>query len=95
MSEHTAPQLLSAFVSAIKDTIIPLTAKGVAEGAKVFGAAILRKDDLSVVLGATNNEVDSPLLVRLTHDEGCASSKANMSVAWRDQLYPAVLCYTC
>lgn len=38
-----------------------MTAKGVARGNKLFGAAILRKSDLSVVVAETNNEVENPL----------------------------------
>lgn len=45
----------------MEQDIIPLTAKGVGSGSKVFGAAILRKDDLSLVLAETNNEQDNPL----------------------------------
>ncbi|WP_371833397.1 deaminase [Ferirhizobium litorale] len=41
--------------------IIPLTREGVATGNKVFGAAILRKSDLSLVLAETNNELENPL----------------------------------
>lgn len=41
--------------------ILPLTRDGVAAGNKIFGAAILRKDDLSLVLAETNNETENPL----------------------------------
>jgi tRNA(Arg) A34 adenosine deaminase TadA len=41
--------------------ILPLTARGVAAGNKVFGAAILRKSDLSLVIAGTNNEIHDPL----------------------------------
>ena len=34
---------------------------GVAKGNKLFGAAILRKDDLSAVVAETNNELENPL----------------------------------
>jgi tRNA(Arg) A34 adenosine deaminase TadA len=33
----------------------------VAAGNKVFGAAILRKSDLSLVVAGTNDEIDNPL----------------------------------
>ncbi|OWZ68770.1 hypothetical protein AYX14_02440 [Cryptococcus neoformans] len=59
---NTSAQLLDAFLSTTDDKIIPLTAEGVAAGCKVFGAAILRKSDLSMVVVATNNETSSPLL---------------------------------
>ncbi|MGO4839228.1 nucleoside deaminase [Rhizobiaceae sp. 2RAB30] len=41
--------------------MVPKTAEGVAHGNKLFGAAILRKDDLSLVLAETNNETENPL----------------------------------
>lgn len=63
---NTSAQLLDAFLSTTDDKIIPLTAEGVATGCKVFGAAILRKSDLSMVVVATNNETSSPLLVSKT-----------------------------
>jgi tRNA(Arg) A34 adenosine deaminase TadA len=53
-----APRLLDV----IDDDILPLTERGVAAGNKVFGAAILRKSDLSLVLAGTNDETDNPLL---------------------------------
>lgn len=42
--------------------ILPLTEGGVAAGNKVFGAALLRKSDLSLVVAGTNDETDNPLL---------------------------------
>jgi len=53
-----APRLLAV----IDDDVLPLTERGVAEGNKVFGAAILRKSDLSLVVAGTNDETDNPLL---------------------------------
>jgi tRNA(Arg) A34 adenosine deaminase TadA len=53
-----APRLLDV----IADDILPMTARGVAAGNKVFGAALLRKDDLSLVIAGTNDETDNPLL---------------------------------
>lgn len=41
--------------------VLPLTAAGVAAGNKVFGAAILHKSDLSVVIAGTNDEIANPL----------------------------------
>ncbi len=38
-----------------------MTEKGVAAGNKIFGAAVLRKSDRSVVLAETNNETENPL----------------------------------
>ncbi|KAM0787844.1 hypothetical protein ACM66B_003897 [Microbotryomycetes sp. NB124-2] len=55
-------QLLDAFLNVTEHDIIPLTAKGVSEGCKVFGAAILLKSSLKPVIVATNDEKTSPLL---------------------------------
>ena len=45
----------------MENDIIPLTRRGVEAGNKVFGAALLRKSDLSLVLAETNNETENPL----------------------------------
>ncbi|MDT5284369.1 MAG: hypothetical protein QOJ20_5564 [Mycobacterium sp.] len=42
--------------------ILPMTERGVAAGNKVFGAALLRKSDLSIVIAGSNSETDNPLL---------------------------------
>lgn len=49
------------FLEVIEDDILPLTERGVAAGNKVFGAAILRKSDLSLVIAGTNDETANPL----------------------------------
>lgn len=82
-SSHIPPQpgpaldgsrLADRLLAAIEDHILPLTRDGVAQGNKVFGAAVLRKSDGSVVLAATNNETDNPLwhgevhLLKLLHE---------------------------
>ncbi|MCM2474791.1 nucleoside deaminase [Rhizobium sp. CG5] len=59
MSDSTA--LTARLLDVIEHDILPLTAQGVAAGNKVFGAAILRKSDLSLVLAETNNELENPL----------------------------------
>ncbi|BBZ28009.1 tRNA-specific adenosine deaminase [Mycolicibacterium madagascariense] len=56
----TAPA--SRLLDVIDHDILPLTEAGVARGNKVFGAAILLKSDLSVVIAGTNAETDNPLL---------------------------------
>jgi tRNA(Arg) A34 adenosine deaminase TadA len=56
------PQALAArFLDAIEADIVPLTRAGVAAGDKLFGAAILRKVDLSLVVAGTNQETANPL----------------------------------
>ncbi len=57
----TTPPLTRRLLDVIETDILPLTEKGVAAGNKVFGAAILRKSDLSLVLAETNNELENPL----------------------------------
>ena len=53
--------LAGRLLQVIEDDILPLTQRGVAEGNKVFGAAILRKDDLGLVVAGTNHETLNPL----------------------------------
>ncbi len=55
------PQLIDRLLDVIETHIVPLTREGVARGNKIFGAAILLKSDLSVVIAETNNEVENPL----------------------------------
>ena len=47
--EHPTEQLLEAIFGCIEQDVVPKTRKGVESGCKVFGAAILRKSDLSLV----------------------------------------------
>jgi len=58
LSEHDR---ITRLLDVIEQDIVPLTQDGVAKGNKVFGAAILRKSDMSVVLAGTNNEIENPL----------------------------------
>ena len=54
-------ELLEALLSTLEKGVIPATEAGVAAGNKIFGAALLRKSDLSTVLFETNNETENPL----------------------------------
>lgn len=58
---HDNTTLARRLLAVIDQDILPLTEKGVAAGNKVFGAAILRKSDLSLVVAETNNETENPL----------------------------------
>ncbi|MFD1883124.1 nucleoside deaminase [Paracoccus pacificus] len=60
-SQLTDSQLAAALLGAIENHVLPLTRQGVAAGNKIFGAALLRKSDGSVVLAETNNETENPL----------------------------------
>ena len=48
-------------IEVMEQDILPTTREGVAAGNKIFGAAILRKSDGSLVLAGTNNETENPL----------------------------------
>ena len=54
-------ELATRFLDVIEEDVVPLTEVGVASGNKIFGAAVLRRSDLSVVVAATNNETANPL----------------------------------
>ncbi len=57
MNEKALEKILNIF----SKEVLPLTEKGVAKGSKVFGAAIIKKEDLSLVVAGTNNEIENPL----------------------------------
>ncbi|HHY48806.1 MAG TPA: nucleoside deaminase [Alphaproteobacteria bacterium] len=54
-------KLAARLLDVIERDLLPLTRIGIAEGNKLFGAAILRKSDLSLVVAAVNNETENPL----------------------------------
>jgi tRNA(Arg) A34 adenosine deaminase TadA len=54
-------KLLNRLLTVIEQDILPKTRVGVAKGNKIFGAAILKKSDLSLIIAETNNEVENPL----------------------------------
>lgn len=45
----------------VEADIVPQTDRGVRMGSKVFGAALMRREDLSLVVASTNHEASSPL----------------------------------
>ncbi|OED35412.1 tRNA-specific adenosine deaminase [Chromatiales bacterium (ex Bugula neritina AB1)] len=61
MSEKNARHLVKRLLDVIESDILPLTTAGVAAGNKIFGAALLHKNDLSTLLAETNNELENPL----------------------------------
>ncbi len=54
--------IIDRFLNVLSDDILPLTRKGVEQGNKIFGAAILEKKTLEIVSIGTNNEMKNPLL---------------------------------
>ncbi len=57
-----ANSIASRLLDVMEGEILPMTERSVAAGNKVFGAAILRKSDMSVVIAGTNSETVNPLL---------------------------------
>ena len=60
------PTVASRLLDAMEFDVLPMTERGVAAGNKVFGAALLRKSDLSLVLAGT---VILYVIVRSTNPE--------------------------
>ncbi len=54
-------EFITRCLDVIEQDVVPRTAEGVRHGNKLFGAAILRRDDLSLVVAETNNETENPL----------------------------------
>ncbi|MET0940852.1 MAG: nucleoside deaminase [Mesorhizobium sp.] len=59
--------LIDRLFDVIEHDIVPKTVEGIARGNKLFGAAILKKEDLSLVIAETNNEIENPLWHGETH----------------------------
>ena len=57
MNEKALEKILNIFLN----EVLPLTKKGVANGSKIFGAAIIKKENFSLVIAETNNEIENPL----------------------------------
>ena len=55
-------QLIDRLLTVIEKEIVPLTQKGVRQGNKVFGGAVIKKSDLSTVVAVTNAETGNPLM---------------------------------
>jgi tRNA(Arg) A34 adenosine deaminase TadA len=49
-------------LTVLREDVLPLTQQGVREGNKVFGAAVLRKASLELVIAGPNEEARNPLL---------------------------------
>ena len=54
-------KIIDAILTVVEKDIVPLTQQGVKKGNKVFGAAVMKKDDLSLVMAGTNHESECPL----------------------------------
>lgn len=78
--------------------ILPLTDRGVDCGNKVFGAALLRKADLALVMAQTNNETENPLWHGEVHLLKCFyESPASKSISTKEMVFlsthePCTMC---
>ncbi|MGD9286945.1 MAG: nucleoside deaminase [Desulfobacterales bacterium] len=54
-------KLIDRLLAVMETDIVPLTRKEIQKGNKIFGAAMLRKDDLATVVVGSNNETENPL----------------------------------
>jgi tRNA(Arg) A34 adenosine deaminase TadA len=59
--EHNAA-FIGRLVEVVEKDVVPLTDDATKVGNKVFGAAVLNKSDLSLVVAGTNLEMEWPLL---------------------------------
>jgi len=90
--------LVRKLLDVMEHDILPLTETGVDEGNKVFGAALLRKSDLSLVMAETNNETDNPLWHGEVHLLKCFfESPASNNEATKDLIFlsthePCTMC---
>ena len=66
-SNNMSEKVLEKFLDIFNKEILPLTENGVNKGNKIFGAAILKKEDLSLVIAGSNNETENPIWHGETH----------------------------
>ena len=59
--ENTDPKFIDRLLKVIEKEIVPITRENTKKGSKLFGGAVLRKEDLSTVLAASNEEAINPL----------------------------------
>jgi tRNA(Arg) A34 adenosine deaminase TadA len=55
-------QFIDRLLTVVEKEIVPLTQRGVRQGNKLLGGAILKKSDLSTVVAVTNSETGNPLM---------------------------------
>lgn len=57
----TPKRIAARLLDVLEFEILPMTTEAVKVGNKLFGAAILKKSDLSLVVAGTNRETENPL----------------------------------
>ncbi|UDY24531.1 nucleoside deaminase [Nocardioides sp. Kera G14] len=61
MIDLTDPVTAGRLLDVIEHDVVPLTRSGVELGNKIFGAALLHRETLELVIAETNNETENPL----------------------------------
>ena len=61
MDELQTAAATKRLLDVIEHNIVPLTRQAVTKGIKLFGAAVLGKSDLALVVAGSNNERENPL----------------------------------
>jgi tRNA(Arg) A34 adenosine deaminase TadA len=59
---NSQTELVDRMLAVLQDDVLPLTREEVRQGSKVFGAAVLRKESLELVVAGPNEEARNPLL---------------------------------
>ena len=54
-------ELVDRLLAVLSEDVLPLTSEAVKRGNKIFGAAILKKSNLDLVVAGTNEETKNPL----------------------------------
>ena len=54
-------ELIDRLLAVLDEDVLPLTSEAVKQGNKIFGAAILKKTNLDLVIAGTNEETENPL----------------------------------
>ncbi|KGF66885.1 cytidine deaminase [Hoeflea sp. BAL378] len=91
-------ELAGRLLDVMEHDILPLTDKGVAEGNKVFGAALLRKSDLSLVMAQTNRETENPLwhgevhLLKCFYEAPVSSQERTRDMIFLSTHEPCTMC---
>jgi|GEM_PF-82110 len=90
--------LVGRLLDVMEHDILPLTDKGVAQGNKVFGAALLRKSDLTLVMAETNNETENPLwhgevhLLKCFYDSPISKQETTRDMIFLSTHEPCTMC---
>ncbi|HET9963351.1 MAG TPA: nucleoside deaminase [Nitrospiraceae bacterium] len=97
VTRHTA-SFFDRILDVLEYDILPKTEEGVAKGNKIFGAALLRKSDLSLVLAETNNETENPLwhgeihTLKRFYEQAPSGSRATKDLIFLSTHEPCSMC---